>query len=299
VDLTNELLLIALIAVFAQTVNGAMGMGYGAITSSFLLTMGIPPVTMSTTIHIAQLGTTVTSGVSHWRLGNINWPLTIVLGLAGAVGGFAGATFLASIPTQTARPLVTVILLTLGVIILLRVAGARAPVSPVRWRRTLLAPLGGIAGFFNATGGGGWGPITMGTLMSRPPEEPRKVIGSVNASEIGVSVAASIGFMLALGFAGIPWDKVAALLIGGMVAAPPAAWLARHIPAQWLGVSIGVLLLVLNTRMLTTSLGFDGSTIVISMLAVAASSVAFVAVVRGVSLPRRSPAEREEERTAA
>jgi hypothetical protein len=286
VDLTNDLLLIAMIAILAQAVNGSMGMGYGVITSSLLLALGMPPVTMSAAVHVAEVGTTVTSGVSHWRLGNVDWRLTSTLAVPGAVGGFAGATLLSNIPTSTARPLVTVILLSLGLLILVRFANGRHVLLAPRWKKRFLSPLGGIAGFFDATGGGGWGPITMGTLMSRPPAEPRIVIGSVNASETAVTLAASIGFVLGIGFAGIPWAEVVALMIGGMLAAPPAAWLARHMRARMLGLSVGILLLVLNTRLLGTFAGFSAPAIAAAMLAVAVACLAFVAYAQRRSADR-------------
>jgi uncharacterized protein len=285
-ELPAEILLIALVAAFAQMVNGSMGMGYGTITSTLLLGLGMPPAIMSATVHLAQIGTTGASSLSHWRLGNLDWRLTLALGIPGAAGGFAGAFLITSIPTAVARPAVAVFLLLLGLVILLRFARQRIGVVPVGVRPRFLPGIGGIAGFFDASGGGGWGPISMGTLMARPPTEPRVVIGSVNASEFTVTLAATIGFLIALGWSGFPLLEVFALMAGGVLAAPLAAWLARHMPAHHLGVSVAVLLLVLNTRTLAATIGLEVVTIVALMAAVGAAAIALVVALRGHRRPR-------------
>jgi uncharacterized protein len=166
---------------------------------------------------------------------------------------------------------VTLFLLSLGVTILVRFAGKTIPVPLVsRLRQRTIAPLGTVAGFFDASGGGGWGPINMSVLMARLPVEPRKVVGSVNASEATVTIAASAGFVLALGWGGIPWTWVLALMAGGMAAAPFAAWFARHIPAYLLGVLVGGVLLVTNTRTMALALGASTSVLLMSIGVVAA-----------------------------
>lgn len=279
-DVPAEILLIALVAVFAQLVNGSMGMGYGTITSSLLLGLGMPPALMSATVHLAQIGTTGASSLSHWRLGNVDWRLTLALGLPGAAGGFAGAFLITSIPTSVARPAVAAFLLALGAVILLRFARQRVDVLPVRVRPRMLPGIGVAAGFSDASGGGGWGPISMGTLMARPPAKPRVVIGSVNASEFAVTAAATVGFLIALGWSGFPLLEVFALMAGGMAAAPFGAWLARHMPAHHLGVAVAVLLLVLNTRTLAASVGLEVATIAALMLVVGLAALTAVAVLR-------------------
>ena len=106
--------------------------------------------------------------------------------------------------------------------------------SPPDVRRLAIA-LAAVAGFVDATGGGGWGPVGTPALLASGRMEPRKVIGSVSTAEFLVALAASLGFITALGSQGIDFAWVAALLIGGSVAAPLAAWLVRHIPPRMLG----------------------------------------------------------------
>jgi uncharacterized membrane protein YfcA len=114
----------------------------------------------------------------------------------------------------------------------------------------LLAPLGVFAGFIDATGGGGWGPVATPTLLADGRLQPRKVVGTVDTSEFAVSAAASIGFLVGLGAAGINWGFALALLIGGVIAAPLAAYLVKIAPAHLLGVAVGGIILLTNSRTL-------------------------------------------------
>ena len=123
-----------------------------------------------------------------------------------------------------------------------------------------LAPLGLVAGFLDAAGGGGWGPISTPTLLSSGRMQPRKVVGTVDTSEFLVALAASIGFLLALSFAQIPWQIVGALLLGGIIAAPIAAYIVRILPARILGTAVGGIILVTNMRTFMGAVGIEGAT---------------------------------------
>ncbi|MEX2375777.1 MAG: sulfite exporter TauE/SafE family protein [Dehalococcoidia bacterium] len=279
-----DLLLIAVIAAFAQTVNQSMGMGYGVITSSLLLSTGMPPAVISATVHAAEVGTSTTGGLAHWRLGNVDRRVVLGLSLPGAIGGFAGAILLTSIPAATARPFVGAILLALGVLVLVRFANPRRRLISTPWTRRALAPLGATAGMLDATGGGGWGPVTMGTLMSRPPAEPRVVIGTVNASEAFVTIAITAGFLVGSGLSGFHWAEMFALMLGGMIVSVPAAYLARRLPTTVLGIAIGTLLITLNVRTIAVSNGVEAqATLILMGSAVVASGIL-------VSILRRSSA---------
>ena len=250
-------MVIALVGFAAQLVDGALGMGYGATSSSFLLVAGLTPVMASATVHLAEVGTNVASGVSHWRLGNVDWRLVGRIGVPGAIGAALGATVLAHLSTEAARPLMAMILGGLGMYIMLRYIFRPPQVSDARrspHRKRFLVPLGLVGGFVDATGGGGWGPISTTTLMSAGKTAPRTVIGSVDTSEFLVSFAASLGFVLNLGLLGIEWGIVLALLAGGLVAAPIAAWLVSRIPAQVMGVAVGGIIIMTNLKTL-----FDAS----------------------------------------
>jgi uncharacterized membrane protein YfcA len=193
------------------------------------------------------------SGLSHWRLRNVDWRVVARIAGPGAVGAFLGATVLSRVSTEFAAPLMSGILAALGVYIIVRfVLGVRPKLKKALTLK-FLAPLGLFAGFVDATGGGGWGPVATPALLVDGRMEPRKVIGSVDTSELAVSVAASLGFLVGLGAAGISWGFALALLVGGLVAAPLAAYLVRVAPAHLLGVAVGGVILLTNSRTLLKS----------------------------------------------
>src|SRR3954451_7426185 len=242
---------IAIVGLGAQLVDGTLGMAYGVTSTTLLLTAGYSPAIASASVHLAEIGTTLASGVSHWRFGNVNWSVVRRIGIPGSIGAFAGATFLSSLSTEAAAPWMAGILLALGVYLLLRFS-TKLPVQKhdVPPRKRFLAPLGLFAGFVDATGGGGWGPVATPTLISSGRMTPRKVIGTVDTSEFLVAVSASLGFFIGIGTQEIPWSAVGALLVGGLIAAPIAAYLVRHVPTRLLGASVGGLIVVTNLRTL-------------------------------------------------
>jgi uncharacterized membrane protein YfcA len=277
------LIVLVIVGFLAQLVDGALGMAYGATSSTLLLTAGLSPATASASVHLAELGTTAAAGASHWRFGNVDWRTVRRIGIPGAIGAFVGAVVLSSISAELARPWMAGVLLALGIYILCRFTLFDAP-RP-RGRRYIrgryLAPLGLGAGFVDATGGGGWGPVTTPTILATGKYEPRKVIGSVDTSEFLVALAASIGFLLALGAQGVAWTYVAALLIGGVAAAPLAAWLVRHITPGLLGASVGGLILITNTRTLFDVYSVSGDvrrSVYLALLSVWITAVAVVVV---------------------
>ena len=266
-------LLLALVGLAAQLVDGALGMGYGVTSSSLLLVVGLSPAAASASVHLAEMGTNIASGVSHYKLGNVDWALVAKLAVPGAIGAFAGATVLSNLSTETAAPVMATILGLLGMYILLRYVFRPPEVATARrspHRSRFLVPLGLVGGFVDATGGGGWGPVATTTLLSAARTAPRTVIGSVDTSEFLVSTAASIGFVTALGTAGIDWWIVLALLVGGVVAAPVAAWLVARIPARVMGVAVGGLIVITNVRTLFSSAGIDGQQATLSYIGITA-----------------------------
>ena len=175
-------------------------MAYGVTSTTLLLSAGYAPAAASASVHLAEIGTTLASGASHWRFGNVDWKVVGRIGVPGAIGAFAGATFLSSLSTDSAKPWMAGILLALGTYLLLRFS-TRAPVTQVDLppRRRFLTPLGLFAGFVDATGGGGWGPVATPTLIGSGRMTPRRVIGTVDTSEFLVAVAASLGFLIGIG----------------------------------------------------------------------------------------------------
>jgi uncharacterized membrane protein YfcA len=251
----KTLVLLALVGLGAQLVDGSLGMAYGVTSTTLLLAIGTNPAVASATIHLAEIGTTLASGVAHWKFGNVDWKVVAKVGVPGALGAFAGATFLSHLSTEVAAPVMSLVLVSLGAYLLVRFTlrgiDRRNLGKPIRKR--FLAPLGLIAGFVDATGGGGWGPVGTPALLASGRLEPRKVIGSIDTSEFLVALAASLGFLLSLGSQGVNFVWVAGLLGGGLVAAPIAAWLVRHIPPRMLGSMVGGVIVLTNTRTLLKS----------------------------------------------
>lgn len=248
----KTIVLIGLVGLAAQLVDGSLGMAYGVTTTTLLLAIGTNPAAASATVHLAEIGTTLVSGVSHWKFGNVDWRVVRRIAIPGAIGAFLGATVLSHLSTEAAGPVMAVILLLLGLYILVRFTFQGLPKhnlgKPLRKR--FLSPLGFVAGFVDATGGGGWGPVGTPAILASGRLEPRKVIGSIDTSEFIIAVAASLGFLFSLGSQGINFAWVAAILVGGVIAAPIAAWLVRHIPPRLLGSSVGGLIVLTNTRSL-------------------------------------------------
>lgn len=245
----TTLLLIALAGLAAQLVDGGLGMGFGVTSTTILIALaGLGPAQASAVVHTAELGTTLASGVSHWRFGNVDWKVVRRLAVPGAVGAFAGATVLSNLSTEAAAPLTAMILSLIGVNLVWRFSRGRIRrEGGGEHSRGFLGGLGLFGGFIDASGGGGWGPVTTSTLMTLGRTEPRRIVGTVNTAEFLVTAAATLGFVIGL------WDDlvanlaaVLALLIGGVIAAPIAAWLVTRTNPAALGGIVGTLLVALN-----------------------------------------------------
>ncbi|MEV1144407.1 sulfite exporter TauE/SafE family protein [Micromonospora sp. NPDC049799] len=288
----RKLLVLALVGLAAQLVDGALGMAYGLTSSTLLLLVGVAPAAASASVHLAEMGTTLAAGVAHWRFGNVDWRVVSRIAVPGALGAFAGATFLSSISTAAAAPWMAGILFTLGAYLLVRFSRPlRTDRRGGRLRSRFLGPLGLVAGFIDATGGGGWGPVATPALLVSGRMEPRRVIGSVDTSEFLVAGAASVGFLIGLGSEGFLLPMVGALLVGGLIAAPVAAWLVRIVPAQLLGAAIGGVIVLTNARVLMRSADLGGAVPpVVYVLLAAGWVVALTLAVRALRRTRRARA---------
>ena len=258
----RSIIVLAVVGLMAQLVDGSLGMAYGVTSTTLLLAVGVSPALASAAVHIAEVGTCAVSGASHWRLGNVDWSKIAWMAVPGGIGAFLGAiavTWLATVAEELLAPAIAVFLFALGVYVLARFSFRRRE-RPVRERpisRGFLGPLGFVAGFLDAVGGGGWGPISTPTLLSSGRMQPRKVVGTVDTSEFLVALAASVGFLLALSFAEIPWQVVGALLLGGLIAAPIAAYIVRILPARILGTAVGGVILITNMRTFMGAIGVE------------------------------------------
>jgi uncharacterized protein len=274
----RSLIILGVVGLVAQLVDGSLGMGFGITSSTLLIAAGIAPATASASIHLAEVGTTLVSGFSHHRLGNVDWRTVGILAVPGGVGAFLGAHFLVSLPVETAKPLVAGILFLLGLYVIWRflVLGGARPELKGRLSAWFLVPMGLVGGTLDAVGGGGWGPVGTTSLLSSGRLSPRKVVGSVSTSEFVVAVGGSVGFLLALGSAGINVGFVAALLAGGVIAAPLAAWLVKHLAPRVLGVAAGGLILLTNSKTLLEAAGAPGSAVVVVAAVVAVVWVSLI-----------------------
>ncbi len=238
-ELSSEFWWFILIGLSAQLVDGALGMAFGLVSSSVMLSMGVPPAQVSASVHTAEVFTTGASGVSHLVAGNVDRHLFLRLAVPGAIGGAIGAYGLTQLPGDLIRPLIYLYLLVLAIVILFRAAGRWMPKGDIR--RVPL--LGLFAGVCDATGGGGWGPIATSTLLARGGQA-RTTIGTVNAAEFVVTLTISATFLMSMGLQHL--QIVAGLLIGGMMAAPLAALLVKRVKERWVLVAVGLLLLAIS-----------------------------------------------------
>ena len=240
----TNILLFIVVGFVAQMIDGALGMAYGVSSNTFLLSIGIPPALASASVHLAEVFTTGVSGFSHWKFGNTDKDLIKKLLIPGVLGGITGVYLLTSIPTNIIKPLVSVYLLVIGIIILSKVLypkeGEYKSISTTR-----LSFLGLLGGFFDAIGGGGWGPIVTTTLVAKG-KNPRYAIGSVNMTEFAVTLAESATFAIFLRV--VHWEIVIGLLIGGMIAAPLGAYATNKLPLRALTGMLGGLIVALSLR---------------------------------------------------
>lgn len=267
----ERLIVFVLAGVAAQLVDGVLGMGYGVTSASVLVGAGAAPLAASAGVHLAELTTSVVSGVAHHRFGNVDWRVVRMLALPGAGGAAVGALTLGALPATVTRPWVAAALTALGLVILVRAASAR---RARRWSggaapsRRALTAVGLAGGFLDAAGGGGWGPVATPALLSTARLSPRRVVGTVSATEFAVAAGATIGFAPHLLGGDVALGPTAALLAGGVVAAPVAAWLVRHVRARSLASSVGVAVVAVNAATLRAALDPPVAVVVVGTAAV-------------------------------
>jgi len=238
---------------------------------------------------MAEIGTSVASAYSHARMGNVDKTVLRRIALPGAIGAFAGATVLSGLSTQAARPWASTLLLILGFYVLFRFIRHRT-VALKRGRpgTRFLAPLGLIGGFVDATGGGGWGPVTTPALLANGRMAPNRVIGTMNAAEFLVAVAASAGFILGLGLSAIDWRVLLPLMVGGIIAAPIGAWIAHRLPMRIMGVTVGGMIIFTNTFTLLKAFDVPGDIVTPTLIVLGAIWVYLVVAVTFQHLRKRN-----------
>jgi uncharacterized membrane protein YfcA len=238
--MTTEFFLLLAIGFLAQLVDGALGMAYGVITNAALLSIGLAPAQASALVHTAEIFTTGASAASHIYHRNVDWRFVSRLGVAGVLGAILGAWILSNIDVTAARRYVYVYLLLMGAYILWR----SIRIAPIRERPAgWMPPAGFVAGFLDASGGGGWGPVLTSTLVGSG-HAPRHTVGSVNTAEFFVTVASATTFFVELGAS--PLDHLIPLVIGGLLAAPVGGWAVKRISPRVLMTAVGLLIVTLS-----------------------------------------------------
>lgn len=239
----EDFLVFFIIGFAAQVVDGALGMAYGLISTTFLLTFGLPPLNASAITHAAECITTGFSAISHHQLGNVNRQLFFRLLVPGIIGAIVGVLLLTHVSADLIKPFVAIYLLIMGTIVITKAFVVFPPQSV----SSHLIPLGFTGGFMDTVGGGGWGSIVTSTLLARG-HHPTSAIGSVNACEFFIATAASITFFMNSTI--ISWETVLALALGGALAAPAGAFLCKHVPVKVLLFCVGLLIIVLSCHIL-------------------------------------------------
>lgn len=244
----EDLLLYVAVGFAAQMIDGAIGMAYGVTSSSVLLSVGIPPATTSACVHAAETFTTFVSGVSHWKFGNVDRKLLLRLAVPGAIGGAIGAYLLTNLDGEMVKPFISGYLLLMGVYIVWCAVRRRTSEGAEPSR---VAPLGFIGGLLDSLGGGGWGPIVTTTLIGQGAT-PRYAIGTVNLAEFFVTLTISATFVATIGLE--LWPIIAGLIIGGVIAAPFAAYATKMLPDKVLMILVGCVVVILSLRTIVAAL---------------------------------------------
>ena len=236
---TLEALLPFLVVGFvAQLVDGALGMAFGVISQTLLVSLGMPPAAASASTHLVELFTTGASGVSHIAHRNVDWGLFKRLVPFGIVGGVTGAYVLSNIDASVAKPFVLAYLTGIGFYLLFR---AIRHTEPKFEDPKMTRPLALAGGFLDAAGGGGWGPVVTSNLLVQGAD-PRRTIGTVNTAEFLLTLSVSIAFVATLGLEAFSL-AIVGLIVGGVAAAPIGAIVAKRIRPRALLGAVSVVLI--------------------------------------------------------
>ncbi|MSO70531.1 MAG: sulfite exporter TauE/SafE family protein [Alphaproteobacteria bacterium] len=244
----GQFLLFIVVGFAAQMVDGAIGMAYGISATTVLMSLGASPATASACVHAAEVFTTAASGISHWRLGNVDFALLRRLALPGMLGGALGAYALANIDGNQIRPFISAYLLLMGGYILWK---ALSENSAEREPPRHISLLGFAGGFLDAIGGGGWGPLVASSLIGAGTK-PRYAIGTVNLTEFLVTATTTATFVFTIGLE--LWPIILGLIVGGVLAAPFAAMATKKIPDKPMMFLVAAVVILLSLRNLVLTL---------------------------------------------
>lgn len=226
-----------LVGLLAQIVDGALGMAYGLTSTSFLLATGASPALATASVHMAEVFTTGVSGISHAKFGNVDKKLFVRLLVPGIIGGLLGALLVTQIDGKILKPFITVYLLLMGVYVLSK--AFRKHLATRKSEPKHVAKLALLGGFVDTSGGGGWGPVVTTTLVGTG-HDPRTTIGSVNFAEFFLTLTSAASLFILVDET--IWHVVAGLIIGGLFAAPFAAFAAKKLSTRSLLILVGLLI---------------------------------------------------------
>jgi Predicted permeases len=235
--LTSDFLIFVLIGFLAQIVDGALGMAFGVLTTTALLSVGVAPAAASAMTHVTECFTTAASGLSHLYQRNVDWRLVIRLAPAGMVGGAIGAYALSNIDGEAIAPYVSAYLIAVGLYILYKAFQPKFPRDVHDW---IVPFVGGGGGVLDAMGGGGWGPIVTSSLLGRG-HDAKKVIGSTNLTEFAVTTVISATFIITLGWSEL--SSALGLILGGVLAAPIGALVVKKLPVKPLMIAVSLIII--------------------------------------------------------
>lgn len=236
--------------VFAM-IDGAIGMSYGVTSTTFSLSMGIPPASASTAVHISEILSCGIAGWMHHRMGNINKKLFKLLVIPGIIGAVLGAYLLSSLEHYSAytKPLISLYTLSLGVLILTKAFNPFKRDKNVNNKITKIRPLGFFGGLIDAVGGGGWGSIVLSTLIAGG-RNARTSLGTVKLSRFFISLTSSLTFIVMLNT--LNWSAVAGLVMGSALAAPIAAKVSNRISAKTIMMAVGIIVIIVSLKSIIT-----------------------------------------------
>lgn len=249
----DAFLVYIIVGLVCGAIDSSLGMGYGVSSTSILLSFGIAPAIASASIHTAEGFVDIVSGVSHWKFGNIDKSMILDLTITGMIGAVLGAYTLSMLSLEFAKPLVSLILICLAMVILSKFLFKRVT-HERNISKNVTRLLGFVGAFIDVLGGGGWGPIVTSTLVANG-KHPKKAVGTAEITEPIISFTAVIVFGLLFGFETFLWSIVLPITVGGIILTPIAAYMTKKIPKKWFGILVGIWLLVLNLRTVFQYLG--------------------------------------------
>jgi len=242
----KDFLMFALVGFLAQMVDGSLGMAYGISSTTFLLSLGLPPASASASVHAAEVVTSGASGLSHLKFNNVNKKLFRILVVPGVIGAIAGAYLLSSVDGKIFKPYIAAYLMVMGLVVIYKALQK----AIVKKKTKNIGPLAFAGGLLDAIGGGGWGPVVVSSLLT-DGRSPRYTIGSVNLAEFFVSLAGAGTFTIMLGISN--WIVVVGLMAGGVFASPFAAYICQKVNNRTLMLIVGFVIIFLSLRTILVS----------------------------------------------